>query len=147
MKQSIKQLNATATAQLNLLSGIALLKFSPDPLGKNSVRGKSFDLDKRAGMVNPLTDPYVITLVAGDYHIYVRSEKGYEMTLDAVRYKGNNVSVSGKFYSLTNTLMGVGFNPLPRKDPYYSSRRQSSNKGYGWNHFRYELDDSPVEDV
>ena len=113
----------------------------------------AFDLFVYSGMVDPHTDPFVITEHPKDprhWQVWARTHKegaGETKTLEAVTYEksGNNaypqkiVTTTGTFLNFTELAAKAGFFPIPRR-PAFLHPKKKTNGAAEWWHFQYEAD-------
>ncbi len=106
--------------------------------------GRALDLYLYGGMVDPVSDPHVITLDdedAGLWRVWARCrlDQGQHKLLDAWTYKGrrDTVKVSGDFIDLTAIMAEHGFDRIPSRRRFITNRR-SSQGGAEWWHFQDE---------
>lgn len=109
--------------------------------------GRAFDLHFFSGMVDPASDPYVVSREQpGRYRVFARCSKANNPDAKlppaievpkVVTYKQRTrgTSVKGRFLDLTALLKGLGFKPIPARRRFEEGR---SMMGAEWWHFQDE---------
>jgi len=113
----------------------------------------AFDLYVYSGMVNPHTDPFVITIDERNpryWNVWARvknKDAGRYVVLDAVTYEKSGdgkyaqkvVRVTDYFLNFTELAAEAGFQRIPRR-PAFLDPVKKSNGAAEWWHFQYEAD-------
>jgi peptidoglycan hydrolase-like protein with peptidoglycan-binding domain len=113
--------------------------------------GRAFDLYVYSGMVDPKTDPFVITKDperARRWIVWARTQPGLgeEMTLKGVTYDKAKkssypqkiVEVTGRFINFTEFAAENGFKDIPHR-PSFLHATDKHNGAAEWWHFQYEI--------
>lgn len=105
--------------------------------------GLANDLYIYSGMVNPLTDPYVVTKSERDgyWTVFARANDGDELSLKGYTYNHKIVDVNGKFLNLTQIFNESGWKEIPARPSFFNNGK--SALAAEWWHFQYE---SPLKE-
>lgn len=101
--------------------------------------GRALDLALYSGMVDPRADPYIITL--DDPHkrlwrVWARTTTGAMRTLTAWTYTHGDVQVSAHVLDLTALFAAHGFERIPARPQFFSTRR--NDLAAEWWHYQYQ---------
>jgi hypothetical protein len=113
----------------------------------------AFDLYVYSAMVDPHTDPFVVTVDPNNPRYWVvwarvgATGSGRHRTLDAVTYEKSGdadypqkiVKTAGYFLNFTELCAEAGFKPIPWR-PAFMDPKTKSNGAAEWWHFQYEAD-------
>ena len=98
--------------------------------------GRAFDLYMWSGMINPDTDPYVVTLDSEKkrlWRVYAACENASELEVEAWTYSGDKKLVKRKLVDLTSLLSEFQFSPIPARRSFF---RGGSRGAAEWWHFQ-----------
>ena len=100
--------------------------------------GRALDLYMYSAMIDPDTDPYVVTKDPDrDRHwiVYARVPIGDEMELEAWTRKADSQKTTGMFMNLTELFAEHGFDCIPARSSFFSGNNFGGSE---WWHFQYE---------
>lgn len=98
--------------------------------------GRALDLYMYSGMVDPHSDPYVVTRSGSrKWRVYARCDGGRERRLFGWTYHLDQIAVDGKFIDLTELLERHGFKGIPARRAFFRKDRRRDGAAEWW-HFQ-----------
>ncbi len=100
--------------------------------------GLAHDLYVYSGMVNPKTDPYVLTkaVAPNKWVLWARCKTGGQtLTLNGYTYKHKEVSTTGNFVNATAIFNKHGFSEISSRSTFINGR---DDLGAEWWHFQWD---------
>jgi hypothetical protein len=101
--------------------------------------GRALDLYVYSAMVDPHTDPLVVTRDPErerGWIVYARAPAGADMTLQAFTYAMTEVETSGRFINLTELFAEHGFEGIRARRSFFRSGPNENNGAAEYWHFQ-----------